>query len=203
MLFRGICIDRYLVISMLTERLKDYPPDDSSSASPTPDPTQNGGTIGLSSRPSCLPPGVQTERSIPEELESHLIDLYFTWEQPWMQVVNRRMFEESRRSKGRYYCPLLLNCILAVGSRFSDRREVRSDPDDPNTAGMWFIEKADALLYLDLKRPTITTIQSLAIMAIFYVVSIRSKSCLILYNDHTRERVQTPPVGYSRGCLLD
>src|SRR6185437_2118303 len=32
------------------------------------------------------------EDEITEELKNHLIDLYFTWEQPWYQVVNERLF---------------------------------------------------------------------------------------------------------------
>lgn len=105
-----------------------------------------------------------------EDLKSHLINLYFTWEQPWCWVVNEKLFRESEKSNGRYYSPLLLNCILAIACRFSDRLDVRSDPDDPNTAGRLFLEKAEVLLHYDLKWPSITTIQSLSIMGTIYVV---------------------------------
>lgn len=64
-----------------------------------------------------------------------------------------------------------MNCLLASGSRFSDRTEVRSDPTDPNTAGRPFIETAEVLLYFELKRPSITTIQSLAVLGTVYHVS--------------------------------
>jgi hypothetical protein len=49
--------------------------------------------------------------------------------------------------------------------------EVRSDPNDPNTAGKMFIEKAEKLIPNDLRWPKITTIQSLAIMGMAYIVS--------------------------------
>ncbi|OKL59862.1 hypothetical protein UA08_04960 [Talaromyces atroroseus] len=104
-----------------------------------------------------------------EELESQLVDLYFTWEQPWKQVVDEKLFRESRRTEGKYFSPLLLNTILAFGSRLCDRLEVRSDPDDPNTAGKLFLERAEALLPFDLKWPTITTIQACAILGTLYV----------------------------------
>ncbi|OMP86111.1 Nitrogen assimilation transcription factor nirA [Diplodia seriata] len=110
-----------------------------------------------------------TLRDLSPELVEHLIDLYFEWEQPWYQVVDEALFRDSRQSNGRYFSPLLLYCILAVASRYSDRPEVRSDPQDPNTAGIIFLEHAEALLHFDLKWPSVTTIQSLAIMAVLYV----------------------------------
>lgn len=105
-----------------------------------------------------------------EELQSHLIDLYFEWEGPWLQVVNEKLFRESMANCGRYFSPLLLSSILALGSRYCDRVEVRSDPNDPNTAGKMFIEQAERLVQNDLRWPKITTIQSLAIMGMVYIV---------------------------------
>lgn len=107
---------------------------------------------------------------ISEELKSHLIDLYFEWDQPWLPVVNEKLFRESLVYKGRYSSSLLLNCILATGSRYCDRLEIRSDPNDPNTAGMMFIQKAENLIERDLRWPKITTIQSLSIMGLYYIV---------------------------------
>ncbi|VUC31664.1 unnamed protein product [Clonostachys rosea] len=112
----------------------------------------------------------ETLRMLPSELTENLIDLYFEWEQPWLQVVDETLFRDSRERNGRYFSPLLLCCILAIASRFSDDTRVRSDPEDPNTAGLIFLEHAEALLHFDLKWPNITTVQSLTIMAIFYVV---------------------------------
>ncbi|KID91377.1 Transcription factor, fungi [Metarhizium guizhouense ARSEF 977] len=121
--------------------------------------------------PPCADPPVQIlghQSSVNGELEAHLLEQYFIWEQPWLQVVDEALFRESRENNGRYFTPLLLNCILASGSRFSDRVEVRSDPNDPNTAGRIFLETAEVLLHFDLKRPTITTIQSLAVLGTVY-----------------------------------
>ncbi|KAJ5953089.1 uncharacterized protein N7479_011502 [Penicillium vulpinum] len=109
------------------------------------------------------------ESLIPDRLRSHLIDLYFEWEQPWFQMVNEQLFRDSMRNGGRYFSPLLLNCILAVGSRYCDRIEVRSDPNDSNTGGKIFLEKAEKLIQNDLRWPKITTIQSLAIMGMAYI----------------------------------
>lgn len=108
---------------------------------------------------------------ISDELEARLIDLYFEWEQPWLQVVNETLFRESLACGGRYCSPLLLNCILAMASRYCDDLEVRTDTNDSNTAGKAFIAKAEKLIQHDLRWPKITTIQSLAIMGMVYIVS--------------------------------
>ncbi|CAG7945280.1 unnamed protein product [Penicillium nalgiovense] len=110
------------------------------------------------------------ESLVPEDgLRSHLLDLFFEWEQPWLQMVNEKLFRDSMRHGGRYFSPLLLNCILALGSRYCDRIEVRSDPHDANTAGKIFLERAEKLIQNDLRWPKITTIQSLSIMGMVYI----------------------------------
>lgn len=86
-------------------------------------------------------------------------------------MVDEKLFRESKQSEGKYFSHLLLNSILAYGSRHSDRLEVRSDPGDPNSAGKLFLEKAEALLPFDMKWPSITTIQALAILGSLYCVS--------------------------------
>ncbi|KAF2138905.1 uncharacterized protein K452DRAFT_361105 [Aplosporella prunicola CBS 121167] len=133
----------------------------------------------LSEAPKPLEPHIPLKRvlplseeddEVPYELKSHLVDLFFYWQQPWCQVVDEKLYRESEMNSGRYYSPLLLNCILAVGSRFSDRPEVRLDVNDPNTAGRCFVEKAELQLLSDLKWPSVTTIQSLSLLNTIYVV---------------------------------
>ncbi|KAL4862321.1 hypothetical protein BDV12DRAFT_190487 [Aspergillus spectabilis] len=114
---------------------------------------------------------IESTPDISDELKEHLIALYFKWEQPWCQLVDERLFRQSMQNKGRYFSPLLLNCILAVGSRYSGRLEVRSVGADPNTAGQTFLEIAEVLLHFDLQHPSITTIQSLGTLAIMYVAT--------------------------------
>ena len=104
------------------------------------------------------------------ELEAHLIDLFFNWEEPFCQTVDETLFFQSRANGGKWYSPLLLNSILCIGSRYSDRIEVRSDPTDRNTAGKRFLEKAEMLLHYELQSPSITTIQALMILTTAYCV---------------------------------
>ena len=92
--------------------------------------------------------------------------MYFTWEQPWCQVVDEKLFRKSRRSGGRYFSPLLLYSIPESGSRYSDRPEIRTDPNDPTTAGFAFREAVEALLHVDMKQSTITTLQALQILGL-------------------------------------
>ncbi|KAK7450000.1 hypothetical protein Landi51_05717 [Colletotrichum acutatum] len=105
----------------------------------------------------------------PEDLTTELIDLFFEYQNPWCQVVDEKLFRESMKTQGRFFSPCLLNCILALGSRYSDRTDTRSIPDDQNSAGKVFLQKAEVLLHYDMKRPTITTIQSMSILVGVYV----------------------------------
>ncbi|RDW63052.1 fungal specific transcription factor domain-containing protein [Aspergillus mulundensis] len=114
---------------------------------------------------------IESTPDISEELKEHLVVLYFKWEQPWCQLVDESLFRQSMHSQGRYFSPLLLNSILAIASRYSDRPEVRSVRDDPNTAGQTFLEVAEVFLHFDLQYPSITTIQSLGILAMMYVAT--------------------------------
>lgn len=108
---------------------------------------------------------------IESDLQAHLIDLYFTWQNPWTPIVDEDLFRQSETLRSRYFSPLLLNCILAAGSRYSDRTEVRSDPQDTTSAGRLFLKKAERLLHYELRWPNLTTIQALSILVGVYVVS--------------------------------
>lgn len=139
---------------------------------------------------------------VDQEIQAHLLDLYFIWDNPWFQVVDEALFRDSKSNKGRYYSPLLLHCILACGSRYSDRVEARSDPDDANTAGRPFLDTVEALLHDELKRPNITTIQSLAILSIVYFVSTFN-SVSNVYSNIWRVPDKTLPDGCTRAWRID
>ncbi|KAL4955740.1 fungal-specific transcription factor domain-containing protein [Aspergillus filifer] len=87
-------------------------------------------------------------------IQDHLIELYFAWESPW-----------------RYWSPLLHLSMLAVASRYSHRLDVRSDPHDSNTAGMMFLEHAKPYLHKDIEKPSLTTVQALALIGTFYIAT--------------------------------
>jgi hypothetical protein len=63
-----------------------------------------------------------------------------------------------RNRTARYCSPLLDNSILALGCRFSDQHEARSDTNDSDTGGDHLFTEALRLLGIE------TTIQALGLM---------------------------------------
>lgn len=108
---------------------------------------------------------------ISDNLKAELMELYFKWQNPWLLVVDEDLYRKSLKTRGRYWSPLLENCIIALGSRFTDSTEVRAEPDDTNSAGQFFFDRAEAYLSYELKYPSITTIQSLFLLSQLSVVS--------------------------------
>lgn len=106
------------------------------------------------------------------ELVEHLLALYFCWEYPIFASLSKEHFiEDFRRGVPRYCSPLLLNALLALACRFSDRPSARSDPKDGTTAGNHFFAEALRLYEAEEDQRVLTTIQALGIM------SIREASC--------------------------
>ena len=106
--------------------------------------------------------------SVSEELQEHLLDLYWRWQNPWVYVVHKSAFLEDLRSepKGKYCTPLLLSAIFALASRYSDRPELRTDPNNPSTAGDAFAEQANILLLYENQAATTTTVQAVALLSL-------------------------------------
>lgn len=99
------------------------------------------------------------------ELIQHLYDLYFAWCHPFYPTFSEEAFFQGMRQRNVKYCtPLLVNAILATGCHFSDRPEVRSDVNDPSTAGDQFFAEAKRLLQEE--QSCLTTVQALAVMSV-------------------------------------
>ncbi|KAL2062109.1 hypothetical protein VTL71DRAFT_6375 [Oculimacula yallundae] len=102
----------------------------------------------------------------------HLMALYFCWEYPTFASLNKEHFlEDMRAGKPRYCSSLLVNALLAVGCRFSQQPNSRTDPNDSNTAGDHFFAEATRLLEMETDHHSLTTIQALGLL------SIREASC--------------------------
>ncbi|GKT41036.1 nitrogen assimilation transcription factor nit-4 [Colletotrichum spaethianum] len=106
--------------------------------------------------------------TVSDELQDHLLELYWRWQNPWNYVIHKSAFLKSFRGEddGKYCSPLLLCSIFAIAARYSDRLELRSVVDDPSTAGDAFSEHAKILLLYESEAPTITTVQSACLMAL-------------------------------------
>nr|XP_036586915.1 fungal specific transcription factor [Colletotrichum truncatum]KAF6797472.1 fungal specific transcription factor [Colletotrichum truncatum] len=106
--------------------------------------------------------------TVTDDLQNHLLELYWRWQNPWNYVIHKETFLRSFRGEdaGKYCSPLLLSAIFAMAARYSDRPELRSDINDPNTAGDAFCEHAKVLLLYESEAPTITTVQAACILAL-------------------------------------
>lgn len=105
--------------------------------------------------------------SISQELEAHLLDLYWRWSNPWNYIVHKETFLKDYHERRGVYCtPLLLSVVLAHASRYSDRTELRTVPDDPHTAGRAFLDQAKLLYLYESEAPTVATVQAAALMAL-------------------------------------
>lgn len=106
--------------------------------------------------------------SISDELQDHLLDLYWRWQNPWNYVIHKGAFLKSFKGEGdgKYCSPLLLCSIFAIAARYSDRPELRSIQDDPNTTGDAFCEQAKILMLYEAEAPTITTVQAACLLAL-------------------------------------
>tara|TARA_R110002003_G_scaffold171_3_gene13890 strand:- start:53930 stop:55651 length:1722 start_codon:yes stop_codon:yes gene_type:complete len=104
---------------------------------------------------------------VDNELEEHLIKLYFCWEDPSIHLVQEDVFYRERRKckSGTYmsklYSEVLVNSMCAVGASLTSRRCVEL----PEPLVDFFASRARALLDVELNSPTLSTVQSLGILS--------------------------------------
>ncbi|PLN81989.1 Zn(II)2Cys6 transcription factor [Aspergillus taichungensis] len=103
-------------------------------------------------------------------LEDHLVELYFTWQNPSTYVVDKEMFMIAR-SRWRngcddtpFYSEVLTNAMCAIGSAF----EARYHPTFitfPKSLSEFFADRAKALLDIELDSPCVATVQALVLLS--------------------------------------
>lgn len=104
---------------------------------------------------------------VDDELEGHLIRLYFCWEDPSIHLVQEEVFyRERERCKSGYgtsklYSEVLVNSMCAVGASFTSRHCETL----PENLVDFFASRARALLDVELDSPTLSTVQSLGILS--------------------------------------
>lgn len=99
------------------------------------------------------------------ELGMHLLSLHWNRQHHSFLVTYRPAFMRDMARNGPYFSKLLLNAIYFGASKFSNRPEVRKDPDDARTSGWMFRNRIKELLGGALDHSEITTIQALLVMA--------------------------------------
>ncbi|KAF5575469.1 major facilitator superfamily transporter [Fusarium pseudocircinatum] len=106
--------------------------------------------------------------TLPLELQEHLLELYFCWQNQWVYIVDKSVFMRDWYSDMsiEYCTPLLLWAIYSVAARYSDRPCLRTDPDDPSTAGVQFAVHTKDLLRYECEITTIPAVQAAAPLSI-------------------------------------
>lgn len=120
--------------------------------------------------------GIEAAQQMPDyfeptdELRDHLLALFWKWQNSWQYIVPRESFIADLyvEKSGRFCTPLLLNAILALSSRYSSKPELRTDPEDANTAGYIFAEQAKAMLHYESEAPTTSTVQATALLGLYW-----------------------------------
>ncbi|OKL56201.1 hypothetical protein UA08_08406 [Talaromyces atroroseus] len=107
---------------------------------------------------------------VEQSLENHLIELYFTWQNPSLYIVEPEMFAIAR-AKWRdesddtpFYSEVLTNAMCALGAAF----EARYHPTFitfPKSLSEFFADRAKALLEIELDSPCVATVQALVILS--------------------------------------
>lgn len=114
----------------------------------------------------------------------HLLSIYWSRQLYTAQIIYRPVFMRDMACQGPYFSKLLLNAIFFVVSKHCPRLELRSDPNDPSTAGWKFRQRFTQLLRDCFDKSEITTLQALLIMsnALFSRCDERSLSWLYAGN---------------------
>ncbi|KAJ5915938.1 transcriptional regulator family: Fungal Specific TF [Penicillium verhagenii] len=120
-----------------------------------------------------------TEVTDDNDLVSHLVSLYFTWDHPCVQFLDQKIFLEHMRRgtlDSEFCSPVLVNSILSMASTYSDRAKVFSDPEDTFSRGQNFLSEAERALRAEEGAPRLATVQALLLMC--YVLSCQGKANL-------------------------
>ncbi|RSL85791.1 hypothetical protein CEP51_003142 [Fusarium floridanum] len=109
-------------------------------------------------------------KSVPADLEEHLVNLYFAWQDAAFHVVNRAMFEEARinwrdsKEDTQYYSEALLNSICSLGAAFESRHHP-TFVTFPKSLSDFFADRAKALLEIELDCPCLATVQAMVVLS--------------------------------------
>ncbi|KAJ5168261.1 uncharacterized protein N7482_003855 [Penicillium canariense] len=109
-------------------------------------------------------------KSIPDDLEEHLVSLYFTWHNPSFDVVERTMYEMAKQQwqehmeETPYYSEALTNAMCCLVAAF----EPRYHPNFvtyPRSVSDFFADRAKILLDIELDSPCLATVQAMVVLS--------------------------------------
>ncbi|KAF6807420.1 hypothetical protein CMUS01_14134 [Colletotrichum musicola] len=109
-------------------------------------------------------------KTIPADLEEQLINLYFSWQDPFSHIVDRTLYEQAkfrwfeREEDTPYYSEALRNAMCALGAAF----EARYHPSFvtfPKSLPDFFAARAKTLLEIELDSPSVSTVQAMVVLS--------------------------------------
>ncbi|KAI8230567.1 hypothetical protein K4K55_006548 [Colletotrichum sp. SAR 10_96] len=109
-------------------------------------------------------------KTIPPDLEEHLINLYFAWQDPFSHIVDRTLYEDAkykwleREEDTPYYSEALRNAMCSLGAAF----EARYHPNFvtfPKSLPDFFAARAKTLLEIELDSPSVSTVQAMVVLS--------------------------------------
>ncbi|KAF3908910.1 hypothetical protein AA313_de0207784 [Arthrobotrys entomopaga] len=103
-----------------------------------------------------------------DELVSHLMSLYMTWDHPIWHLFDFDIFVDAMKNNDTTYCsPLLVNATLAEACHYSNRISSRADPHNPNFLGHRFFQEAMRLWNEETSKvPNLLTVQSAFLLGV-------------------------------------
>ncbi|CAI7621755.1 unnamed protein product [Penicillium glandicola] len=113
--------------------------------------------------------GTDCDIQVPLSLEEHLLNLYFTWQDPSFHVVDREMFDKGRmawdaQAETPFYSEALCYAMCSLGAAFETRYHP-SFVTFPKSLGEFFGDRAKKLLEIELDSPCVATVQALVILS--------------------------------------
>ncbi|KAI8082944.1 fungal-specific transcription factor domain-containing protein [Halteromyces radiatus] len=155
-------------LALLERRLTGMPP--SSTGRPTITATTkqgsrlyaNSSVTGMMIPQTELNGGSLDDVTMPsEEVVLHLVDFFFKYINSIFPLIHHHTLVQSIKD-GTISQPLLWS-VMAIGARFSDHPDIKTDP--PYWAGEKFARKAGSLINNDLFEPTVPNLQFWGVMA--------------------------------------
>ncbi|KAI0533742.1 fungal-specific transcription factor domain-containing protein [Xylaria digitata] len=106
---------------------------------------------------------------VPPDIEEHLANLYFAWQDPAIHVVTRSVYEQAKDKwqdgeDTPYYSLALMNAICALGAAFESRYHP-TFITFPRSLSDFFADRAKALLDIELDSPCTATVQALVVIS--------------------------------------
>lgn len=107
---------------------------------------------------------------ISADLALHLLNIHWARQHHSFLLTYRPVVMQDLQCIGPYCSIFMLNAIFACSSKYSDRVEVRDDPNDSSTAGHSFFRRCDELIAMKalLSRPSIPTVVGLLLLGSTY-----------------------------------